>query len=36
MVFKSKKVKKWDDGDSGVFTDDTRFRLNGVRAHGKH
>ena len=36
MVFKSKKVKKWDDGDSGVFADDTRFRLNGVRAHEKH
>ena len=22
-----KKVKKWTDGDSGSFTDGTRFRL---------
>ena len=36
MAFKSKKVKKWDDGDSGVFVDGTRFRLNGVRAHESH
>ncbi|MBT6690528.1 nuclease [archaeon] len=32
MVFKKKKIKKWDDGDSGIFADGTRFRLNRVRA----
>lgn len=31
-----KKIKKWDDGDSGEFTDGTRFRLNNVRAPEKH
>jgi len=31
-----KKVKKWTDGDSGVFSDGTRFRLSGVRAPEKH
>lgn len=31
-----KKVKKWTDGDSGVFSDDTRFRLASVRAPEKH
>jgi len=36
MAYKRKKVKKWDDGDSGIFADGTRFRLNGVRAHEKH
>ena len=27
-----KRIAKWDDGDSGVFTDGIRFRLNRVRA----
>lgn len=27
-----KRVKSWMDGDSGVFTDGTRFRLRNVRA----
>ena len=27
-----KKVKKWTDGDSGVFADGSRFRLRNVRA----
>jgi endonuclease YncB( thermonuclease family) len=27
-----KKVNRWNDGDSGVFSDGTRFRLAGVRA----
>ena len=35
-MFKRKKVKKWNDGDSGVFTDGTRFRLSNVRANEKH
>jgi len=30
-----KKVKNWKDGDSGTFTDRTRFRLAGVRAPEK-
>ncbi len=31
-----KKVEKWDDGDSGKFTDGKRFRLSGVRAPEKN
>lgn len=31
-----KKVKKWIDGDSGIFTDGTRFRLSRVRAPEHH
>lgn len=31
-----KKVKKWYDGDSGVFSDGTKFRLNNVGAPEKH
>lgn len=31
-----KKVKKWHDGDSGIFTDGTQFRLANVRAPEKH
>jgi len=31
-----KKVKKWVDGDSGILTDGTKFRLEGVRAPEKH
>ncbi len=31
-----KRVKKWNDGDSGVFTDGKRYRLAGVRAPEKH
>lgn len=27
-----KRIKHWDDGDSGIFTDGTRFRLARVRA----
>lgn len=27
-----KRVEYWEDGDSGVFTDGTRFRLARVRA----
>lgn len=27
-----KRIEQWDDGDSGLFTDGTRFRLNRVRA----
>ena len=27
-----KKIKSWDDGDSGVFSNGQRFRLTGVRA----
>ena len=27
-----KKVKSWADGDSGVFSDGSRFRLRNVRA----
>ncbi len=33
---KRKRIKQWDDGDSGSFTDGTRFRLNRVRAPEKH
>lgn len=36
MTFFRKKVKKWLDGDSGIFTDGTKFRLNNVRAPEKH
>lgn len=31
-----KRIKRWDDADSGVFSDGTRFRLAGVRAPEKH
>ena len=31
-----KTIEQWDDGDSGIFTDGTRFRLNRVRAPEKH
>jgi endonuclease YncB( thermonuclease family) len=31
-----KHVKSWHDGDSGTFTDGTRFRLAGVRAPEKY
>jgi endonuclease YncB( thermonuclease family) len=27
-----KKIKRWNDGDSGVFKDGTRFRLANVNA----
>ena len=30
------RVKKWNDGDSGVFKDGTRFRLARVRAPEHH
>lgn len=30
-----KKIKKWRDGDSGSFSDDTEFRLARVRAPEK-
>ncbi len=36
MAIQRKRIREWDDGDSGVFTDGTRFRLKGVRAHEKH
>jgi len=36
MAIKRKRVREWDDGDSGIFTDGTRFRLNRVRAHEKN
>lgn len=31
-----RKIKQWDDGDSGVFSDGTRFRLNNVRTPEKY
>jgi micrococcal nuclease len=31
-----KKVARWEDGDSGIFTDGSRFRLANVRAPEKH
>ena len=31
-----KKITKWIDGDSGVFTDGTNFRLTNVRAPEKN
>lgn len=31
-----KRIKRWDDGDSGIFTDGIRFRLNRVRAPEHH
>lgn len=31
-----KKIKKWFDGDSGVFNDGTTFRLAGVRSPESH
>lgn len=31
-----KKIGKLDDGDSGWFTDGSRFRLDNVRAPEKH
>ena len=27
-----KRIARWDDGDSGIFTDGTKFRLKRVRA----
>lgn len=36
MVIKRKKVSEWHDGDSGVFSDGTEFRLANVRAHESH
>ena len=35
-IWKKKKVKSLDDGDSGRFADGTPFRLARVRAHEKH
>ena len=35
MMFR-KKIKKWNDGDSGTFMDGTKFRLANVRANEKH
>lgn len=31
-----KRIKQWDDGDSGIFIDGTRFRLARVRAPEKY
>jgi len=31
-----KRIDHWDDGDSGAFTDGTRFRLARVGAPEKH
>lgn len=31
-----KRIDYWDDGDSGIFTDGTRFRLARVRAPESH
>ena len=31
-----KKIKNWRDGDSGIFSDGTEFRLARVRAPEKH
>ena len=31
-----KRVDHWIDGDSGTFTDGTKFRLNNVRAPERH
>lgn len=31
-----KRIDHWNDGDSGVFTDGTRFRLARVRCPEKH
>lgn len=36
MFLKKKRISYWNDGDSGVFTDGTRFRLANVRAPEKH
>ena len=33
---KRKKIDSWNDGDSGKFTDGTRFRLARVRCPEKH
>lgn len=35
-MFKKKRIAHWTDGDSGVYTDGTRFRLANVRAPEKH
>lgn len=35
-MFKKKRIAYWNDGDSGVYTDGTRFRLARVRAPEKH
>ena len=32
----TKRIRKWNDGDSGSFTDGSRFRLARVRAPEKH
>lgn len=31
-----RKIKMWDDGDSGILADGTRFRLANVRAPEKN
>lgn len=31
-----KRIKRWTDGDSGIFRDGTRFRLARVRAPEHH
>jgi len=31
-----KRISKWNDGDSGQFTDGSRFRLANVRCPEKH
>lgn len=31
-----KKIRKWFDGDSGVFSDGRKFRLSNVRTPEKH
>jgi endonuclease YncB( thermonuclease family) len=36
VAIRKKKIKTWDDGDSGRFSDGKRFRLKGVRAPEKH
>ena len=36
MVIKRKRIGTWHDGDSGKFTDGTKFRLQGVRSHERH
>jgi len=35
-MYKIKRVARWDDGDSGEYTDGSRFRLARVRAPEKH
>ena len=36
LIFVKRKVSKWEDGDSGLFSDGTQFRLARVRAPEKH